>query len=107
MSSAESVLHRPADSAASAANGRPRWLAPSWSPPTSTPLTGAWSPRTAPAYLGSTVAEIQAAGFPVVPWTVNSKRRMKKMLDLGVDGLITDYPDVLLALLEERGIAVR
>ncbi len=60
-----------------------------------------------PAYLDSSVAEIQAAGFPVVPWTVNSKRRMAKMLALGVDGLITDYPDVLIALLEERGIPVR
>ncbi len=60
-----------------------------------------------PAFNGSSVEEIQAAGFPVVPWTVNSRRRMKKMLDLGVDGLITDYPDVLVALLEERGLAVR
>ncbi len=60
-----------------------------------------------PAYYGSRVEKIQAAGFPVVPWTVNSRRRMRKILDLGVDGLITDYPDVLLALLEERGRAVR
>ncbi len=60
-----------------------------------------------PYYLGISVAEVQAAGFPVVPWTVNSKRRMKKMLDFGVDGLITDYPDVLIELLEERGQAVR
>lgn len=60
-----------------------------------------------PVYFGSRVEEIQAAGFPVVPWTVNSKRRMAKMIDLGVDGLITDYPDVLIALLEKRGIAIR
>ena len=60
-----------------------------------------------PVYLGSTVREIQAAGFPVVPWTVNSRRRMKKMLALGVDGLITDYPDVLIALLEEEGVGIR
>ncbi len=60
-----------------------------------------------PAYLGSRVEEIRAAGFAVIPWTVNSKRRMGKMLDLGVDGLITDYPDVLIAMLEERGMAIR
>ncbi len=60
-----------------------------------------------PRYLGSSVADLKAAGFPVVPWTVNSKRGMKKMLALGVDGLITDYPDVLLELLAERGVAVR
>ncbi len=58
-------------------------------------------------YLGSTVEEIQAAGFPVVPWTVNSRRRMEKILDLGVDGLITDYPDRLLELLRRRGIEVQ
>ena len=55
-------------------------------------------------YLGTTVEEIQTAGFPVVPWTVNSRRRMEKVLDLGVDGLITDYPDRLLAALRRRGV---
>ncbi len=60
-----------------------------------------------PVFLGSTVAEIQAAGFPVVPWTVNSRRRMEKMLALGVDGLITDYPDLLIAVLTEHGVPVR
>lgn len=64
------------------------------------------SPRS-PSYLESSVAEIQAAGFPVIPWTVNSKRRMGKILDLDIDGLITDYPDVLIGLLEERGIPIR
>jgi len=60
-----------------------------------------------PSYCGSTVEEIQAAGFPVVPWTVNSRRRMAELVNLGVDGLITDYPDVLLELLCEAGVAVR
>jgi glycerophosphoryl diester phosphodiesterase len=60
-----------------------------------------------PGYLGSRVEEIQAAGFRVVPWTVNSRRRMEKLIGLGVDGLITDRPDVLIALLEEHGITVR
>lgn len=61
---------------------------------------GAWG------YLDSTVAEIQAAGFPVIPWTVNEPRRIEKTLDLGVDGLITDYPDRLLEILRRRGLAV-
>ncbi len=61
---------------------------------------GAWG------YLGATVEEIQAAGFPVVPWTVNDRRRMEKTLDLGVDGLITDYPDRLLAALMARGVPI-
>lgn len=32
-------------------------------------------------------------------WTINETADMQRMLDLGVDGLITDYPDRLLALL--------
>jgi glycerophosphoryl diester phosphodiesterase len=57
-------------------------------------------------YLGNTVEELQAAGFPVIPWTVNSPRRIDKMLDLGIDGLISDYPDRLLQILRRRGVAV-
>lgn len=29
----------------------------------------------------------------IVPWTVNDEDKMKKLKDLGVDGIITDYPD--------------
>jgi glycerophosphoryl diester phosphodiesterase len=29
----------------------------------------------------------------VIPWTVNARVDIQKMIDLGVDGLITDYPD--------------
>jgi glycerophosphoryl diester phosphodiesterase len=37
-------------------------------------------------------------------WTINDEVAMRRMLDLGVDGIITDYPDRLIALLErERG----
>ena len=32
-------------------------------------------------------------GIKVVPWTVNTVEDMKAMKALGVDGLITDYPD--------------
>ncbi len=39
------------------------------------------------------VASVHAAGMKIVPWTVNKKQDMKRMIDLGVDGLITDYAD--------------
>lgn len=34
----------------------------------------------------------------LIPWTVNEEEDMQRMLELGVDGLITDYPDVALTL---------
>jgi len=33
-------------------------------------------------------------------WTVNYPEEMKKLIDLGVDGIITDVPDVLKGVLE-------
>lgn len=38
-------------------------------------------------------------GVQVLPWTVNDPGRMRTLLDYGVDGIITDYPDRLLAVL--------
>jgi glycerophosphoryl diester phosphodiesterase len=46
------------------------------------------------------------AGLTVVVWTVDDVADMEKLMDLGdggVDGIITDYPDRLHALLEKRG----
>ena len=33
-------------------------------------------------------------GIRVIPWTVNEKQQMQKLVALGVDGLITDYPNL-------------
>lgn len=35
-------------------------------------------------------------------WTVNSRRGMERFLDMGVDAIITDRPDILVELLDER-----
>ena len=40
----------------------------------------------------------------VIPWTVNDRADAIRMIELGVDGLITDYPDRMRALLAERGV---
>jgi glycerophosphoryl diester phosphodiesterase len=34
------------------------------------------------------------AGLKVYPWTVNNPQTMKQLFSVGVDGLITDYPDI-------------
>ncbi len=36
-------------------------------------------------------------------WTVNETTDMQRLLDLGVDGIVTDYPDRLISLLRETG----
>ena len=39
-------------------------------------------------------------------WTVNEPAEMARLLTLGVDGIITDYPDRLRAVLAEVGRAL-
>lgn len=36
----------------------------------------------------------------VIPWTVNDLERMHVLIEMGVDGIITDFPDRLIALLK-------
>ena len=38
---------------------------------------------------------INSMGYKLFPYTVNDKDEMKKLISLGVDGIITDYPDKL------------
>jgi glycerophosphoryl diester phosphodiesterase len=52
------------------------------------------------------VAEAHALGLRVVPWTVNEPEDMERLLAFGVDGMVSDRPDVLRALLERKGVAL-
>ena len=49
------------------------------------------------------IESAHAYGLQVHVWTVNSRSEMGELLDLGIDGIITDRPDVLKEVLEERG----
>jgi glycerophosphoryl diester phosphodiesterase len=53
------------------------------------------------------VAAAHRAGLPVHVWTVNDPQEMHALLDLGVDGLMTDRPSVLRAVFDQRGLSLR
>ena len=53
------------------------------------------------------VKEAQSLGLKVLVWTVNDPAVMTRMVDWGVDGLITDRPDLARKVLEGRGIRWR
>jgi glycerophosphoryl diester phosphodiesterase len=42
-------------------------------------------------------------GIPVHVWTIDGAGQMNRLLDLGVDGIMTDRPTVLRRVLEKRG----
>lgn len=45
------------------------------------------------------VQNYKELGFEIFPWTINAESSMKSLIALGVDGIITDYPNKLLKLL--------
>lgn len=57
-----------------------------------------------PIVTGRSVEKFQDAGYQVHVWTVNNSKQMHRLLDLGVDGIITDLPDALKAVMIERGV---
>jgi glycerophosphoryl diester phosphodiesterase len=64
---------------------------------------GTWSPRFTELSSAS-VAEAHALGLKVVPWTVNAADDLARVIDMGVEGLITDYPDRARSVMAAKGI---
>ena len=50
------------------------------------------------------VAEAHALGLQVLAWTVNEPAQMERMIDIGVDGLITDRADRAREVMQKRGL---
>lgn len=48
------------------------------------------------------VDRCHAAGVKIIPWTVNSVKDMQYLIGLGVDGLITDYPNQYARIKQEE-----
>jgi len=62
-----------------------------------------WSPLYRNAKAGE-IAAAKALGLKVIPWTVNDPAHMEHLIALGVDGIITDYPDRLRAVMAALGM---
>ena len=54
-----------------------------------------WSPR-ARLVDAETLEAAHEQGLRVIPWTINDPDEMERLIELGVDGIITDRPDLLL-----------
>lgn len=52
------------------------------------------------------VAEAHSLGMEIVPYTVNDAERMRELIAMGVDGIITDRPATLRSVCAELGFPV-
>jgi glycerophosphoryl diester phosphodiesterase len=64
-----------------------------------------WSPYHAET-TREQVKEAQSLGLKVVVWTVNNPADMRRMIEWGVDGIISDRPDLLRKTAGEMGVAL-
>jgi glycerophosphoryl diester phosphodiesterase len=53
------------------------------------------------------MAEARRLGMAVIPWTVDEEADLRRLIDLQVNGIITNYPDRLLKILSGRHSSVK
>jgi glycerophosphoryl diester phosphodiesterase len=58
------------------------------------PKYSAWSPQQ--------IKELSAEGIAFTVWTVNDELTMKALINSNVNGIITDFPQILIPLLEGK-----
>ncbi|WP_425323593.1 glycerophosphodiester phosphodiesterase family protein [Haloactinopolyspora alba] len=64
-----------------------------------------WYLRESPDYYhGPGIDELHRMNLDVVPYTVNDQATMQRLIDLGVDGIITDDPDTLARVAKRNGL---
>jgi glycerophosphoryl diester phosphodiesterase len=81
--------------------------AAAFSPVHGTPQNGTVNdPDYVPYVTREMVRHAHRHGIEVIPWTIDDIPTMRKLMDDGVDGIITDYPDRLRTLMAERGLAL-
>jgi glycerophosphoryl diester phosphodiesterase len=64
-----------------------------------------WSPHFGDV-TAALIAESHGLGLKVVVWTVNKPADMARLIEMGVDGIISDHPDILRKVAGEKGIAL-
>ncbi|OYO22668.1 glycerophosphodiester phosphodiesterase [Enemella dayhoffiae] len=81
----------------------PRWThdpGVAFQVPTTWPIAG----REVTIVTPGLIARAHAAGQQVHVWTIDDPAEMHRLIDLGVDGLVTDRPDLLKRVCLERGL---
>ncbi|HEU0288677.1 MAG TPA: glycerophosphodiester phosphodiesterase family protein, partial [Nocardioidaceae bacterium] len=61
-----------------------------------------------PGYVPFTTPELvdaaHEAGMRVIPWTVSDRATVESLMDIGVDGVITDLPNLVRDIMSDRGM---
>jgi glycerophosphoryl diester phosphodiesterase len=69
------------------------------------PQNGTVSDPTFRFYVDSAmIAEAHERGLKVVPWTCDDPATIEALMDLGIDGIITDYPNRVRDIMADRGM---